>query len=245
MDQFFTRDFSGDPFVIFGGPQLVVLAILALVNLSFIRFRKNPDDQARRRFRYGLAALLLVNEASWHWWNWYVGKWNIQEMLPLHVCSVLVFASAYMLVTKSYAVFEFAYFMGIGAAIQAVMTPDLGIYGFPHYRFFQTFISHGGIVTAAIYMTVVEGYRPTWKSLWRVAVVMNLYLVVVTAINYLIGSNYMFTLRKPDTPSLLDVLGPWPWYLLSLEVIGLVVCLLLYLPFAIRDRRRITVASAP
>jgi len=237
MAPYFAKDFTGGPFVIFGGPHLVVLVLLALINLSLIRFKKGLKPQSRTLFRYGLAVLLLVNEASWHWWNWSVGKWNIQEMLPLHICSVLVFASAVMLITRNYAIYEFAYFMGIGAAIQAVMTPDLGIYGFPHYRFFQTFISHGGIITAAVYMTIVEGYRPTWKSLVRVAVWLNIYMLVVTGINFLIGSNYMFTLHKPATPSLLDVLGPWPWYLLSLEIIGLVVCLLLYLPFALKDRR--------
>lgn len=42
------------------------------------------------------------------------------------------------------------------------LTSDLKIdmYAFPHFRFFQVFLSHGGIVTAAIYMTFIEGYRP-------------------------------------------------------------------------------------
>ena len=70
-----------------------------------------------------------------------------------------------MLIFKNYTIYEFAYFMGIGGAIQALMTPDIGIYGFPHFRFFQTFISHGLLVTSAIYLTIVEGMRPTWKSL--------------------------------------------------------------------------------
>jgi len=26
--------------------------------------------------------------------------------------------------------------MGIGGALQALLTPDLGLYGFPHFRFF-------------------------------------------------------------------------------------------------------------
>lgn len=62
-------------------------------------------------------------------------------------------------------------------------------------------------------------------------------MAAVTVLNALIGSNYMFTLRKPATASLMDVLGPWPLYLISLEVIGLIMCLILYLPFALRDWR--------
>ena len=237
MIQYFVKDFTGDPFVIFGGPHLVVLVILALANFSIFLFRQRFSPHIRKAFRYGLAVLLLVNELTWHVWNYAVGQWTIQTMLPLHICSVLVFASAIMLLARSYTIYEFAYFLGIGAAIQALMTPDLGIYGFPHYRYFQTFISHGGIITAAVYMTIVEGYRPTWKSLVRVGVWTNVYLLVVTGINLLIDSNYMFTLHKPPTASLFDVLGPWPWYLLAAEGIALVVFLILYLPFAVKDFR--------
>ena len=168
MIQFFAKDFTGDPFVFLGGAHLAALVLLLLINLTIILFRRRFTLQTRKAFRLGLATLLLVNELSWHVWNYAVGQWTIQTMLPLHICSLLVFASAWMLAVKSFAIYEFAYFLGIGAAIQAVMTPDLGIYGFPHYRFFQTFISHGGIVTAALYMTIVEGFRPTWKSLVKV-----------------------------------------------------------------------------
>ena len=67
---------------------------------------------------------------------------------------------------------------------------------------------------------------------------LNVYLVVVTAINYALGSNYMYTLQKPHTASLLDLLGPWPWYLLWAEFLALLLFTLLYLPFAAADRRR-------
>jgi uncharacterized membrane protein YwaF len=33
----------------------------------------------------------------------------------------------------------------------------------------------------------------------------------------------------------MDFLGPWPWYILSLEGVLLAFCLILYAPFAIRS----------
>jgi hypothetical integral membrane protein (TIGR02206 family) len=221
----------------FDTPHLVVLAILFLACLGVTLWRKRFSEEQRRWFRYGLGTLLLVNEIAWHLWNIAVGRWTVQTMLPLHLCSLLVFTSAYMLFTRNEWIYEFSYFMGIGATIQAILTPDLGIYGFPHFRFFQTFISHGGMFLAAIYMTAVEGLRPTWRSLVRVIITLNLYMIPVTILNFLIGSNYLYTAHKPETPSLLDVLGPWPWYILSVELVGLAVCLLLYLPWAIHDWR--------
>lgn len=248
MDSFFSKDFTGSAFELFGQGHLIALAVIAGINLSFIFWRKSATQTQRKLFRYTLAAVLLIDEAAWHLWNATTGQWTIQTMLPLHICSVFVFLSAYMLITKNYRVYEFAYFLGIGGATQALLTPDAGMYGFPHFRAFQVMISHGAIVTAAVYMTVVEGFRPTWKSLGKTILWGNVYMLAVGAINALIGSNYLFIARKPDTASLLDVLGPWPWYLLALQGIGLVIFLLLYSPFAIQDWRhkqnRLTPASS-
>ena len=66
---------------------------------------------------------------------------------------------------------------------------------------------------------------------------LNVYLAFVATINVLIGSNYLFTIRKPETTSLFDVMGPWPWYLATAEILAVILFSLLYLPFAIADRR--------
>ncbi|MFZ5808231.1 MAG: TIGR02206 family membrane protein [Chloroflexota bacterium] len=233
----FAKDWTGAPFHFLGIEHLTALFLLVVLNFLLFRLRGAKEEQ-RRRAALMMAAILWLNEVGWHVWNYAVGQWTIQTMLPLHVCSLLVWTSGFMLVAKNYTIYEFCYFLGIGGAMQALLTPDLGIYGFPHYRFFQTFISHGLIITAAIYMTVVEGFRPTWKSFVRVAVIANLYMGVVFVINSWIGSNYMFINHKPETPSLLDLLPPWPYYLLYEELIGFVVFLLLYLPFALMDMRK-------
>lgn len=235
MNEFFSKGFSGGPFVLFSTSHWVAIAIIILFNLSFLFLRRSPDQKIRTRLRYGMAAVLLIDETFWHVWNLVTGQWTVQTMLPLHLCSVFVFLSAYMLARRDYTIYEFAYFLGIGGAAQAILTPDLGIYDFPHFRYFQVFVSHGLIVSAAIYMTVVEGYRPTWRSLGRVLVWSNVYMLFVGTVNALIGSNYMFIAHKPETASLIDVLGPWPWYILSLEAVGFVLFFLLYLPFVFRD----------
>jgi hypothetical integral membrane protein (TIGR02206 family) len=237
MSQFFAADFPDHPFILFSLPHFAALGALVLLNLWLLRFR-GADESTRSRLRWGMALILLGNEIAWHLWNYAVGRWTIQTMLPLHLCSMLVWVGAFMLVTKNYSIYEFAYLLGISGALQALLTPDLGIYGFPHFRYFQTFISHGLIVTSAIYMTVVEGFRPTWKSLVRVAFWMNLYMVVVFFINRAIGSNYLMINGKPNTPSLIDLMPPWPVYILYMEALGVVMILLLYLPFAVRDWRQ-------
>jgi hypothetical integral membrane protein (TIGR02206 family) len=236
MSQFFTANYTGPAFVLFGSFHLAALACIVALNLFLLQLR-NSSESTKHNIRWTMALVLWGNEIGWHIWNAAVGRWTIQTMLPLHVCSILVWLGALMLVTKSYSIYEFMYFIGIGGALQALLTPDIGIYGFPHFRFFQTFISHGLIVTAAIYMTTVEGFRPTWKSFVRVAVLTNVYMVIVFFINSTIGSNYMMINGKPATASILDLLPPWPIYIIYMEVLGIVTFLLLYIPFIIKDWR--------
>jgi len=237
MNSFFTYNYTGAPFEFLGAAHIA--ALLFLVALNFLlQGCKRMDEPARKKVRIILAVIMWLDEAAWHIWNIAYGTWNIQEHLPLHACSILIWLAGFMLIFKNYRIYEFVYFMGIGGALQALFTPDIGIYGFPHFRFFQTFISHGLLVTSAIFMTTVEGLRPTWRSFLRVLVISNLYMGVVFVINQLIGSNYLFVAHKPVGPTLLDSLPAWPWYLLYMEAIGLVMFLLLYLPFAIKDWRQ-------
>jgi hypothetical integral membrane protein (TIGR02206 family) len=236
MIDFFAEDFRGPAFEYFGTTHLTALGALILLNLFLLRFR-NASDVTKAAIRWLLALILLGNEIVWHYWNYIYGKWTIQTMLPLHLCSLLVWTGAFMLMNRNYRVYEFMYFMGIAGAIQALATPGIGIYGFPHFVFFQYFLSHGLIVTSAIFMTVVERFRPTWKSLLRVAIWMNIYVVIIFFVNVFIGSNYLMINEKPVTPSLLDLLPEWPVYILYMELIGVVAMLLLYLPFAVKDLR--------
>ncbi|MGD8278163.1 MAG: TIGR02206 family membrane protein, partial [Gemmatimonadota bacterium] len=111
-------------------------------------------------------------------------------------------------------------------------------------RFFQTLTSHGLVLTAALFMTLVEGMRPVRRSLIRVLLGMNAYVLFVALVNTLIGSNYLFIAHKPETASIVDFLGPWPWYILGMEVIGFANCLVLYAPFEWLDRRRRALAAA-
>jgi hypothetical integral membrane protein (TIGR02206 family) len=86
-------------------------------------------------------------------------------------------------------------------------------------------------------MTVVEGFRPTWQSLRRVVLWVNIYMAGIYALNLSLGSDYLDLNAKPATPSLLDLLPPWPYYIVFMELIALVTFVLLYLPFVLTDWR--------
>src|SRR6476646_9337502 len=129
MLDFFAALYQGGAFELFGATHFAALGALIVLNIFLLSF-KNASDGTKSAIRWTLALILLVNEIAWHYWNYAVGKWTIQTMLPLHLCSLLVWLGALMLMTKNYRIYEFMYFMGIAGAIQALATPGLGIYGF-------------------------------------------------------------------------------------------------------------------
>lgn len=235
MAQYFGLDYLEGEFVLFGPSHLLALLALALLNVAMVIWqRRTQSEEAQRWFRYALAALLIGQEITLNLWYAYTGQWSVGKSLPLHLCGAALIVCAIMLVTKRYGLFEVAYFWGFAGATQALLTPD-STYGFPHYRYFQVFISHGAIVTACVYMTFVVGYRPHLRSVWKTFWVTNAYTVVIGLFNWLVDGNYLFICRKPDTPSLLDVMGPWPWYILALEGVGLAFFLFFYAPWAVKD----------
>jgi hypothetical integral membrane protein (TIGR02206 family) len=201
MEEFFALDYHGAPFELFGPAHIGGLLALLVLNLILIHAKhasnRTPSTSlrtGRSLLRWTLALVLLTNEAAWHVWRIANGTWTVQTMLPLQICSLMVWVSGIMLVTRSFKIYEFAYFLGIGGGLQALATPDLGIYGFPHFRFFQTFLSHGLIVTAPIFMTVAEGFARS-GSLYQTALWTNVYALAIEP-SILASSNYLMVISR-------------------------------------------------
>lgn len=82
-----------------------------------------------------------------------------------------------------------------------------------------------------------EGISTHRKSLWRVVIGLNIYAAIIYLINLLLGTDFLYINGKPSTATMLDLLPRWPYYLIYMELIGILVFLLLYLPFIINDWR--------
>lgn len=226
---------SGESFSLGCRSHLVTLALLALLVTSFPLLRGPRRAALRTAFRYTAAGLLAGAEALLHLWAYTNGEWTVRTMLPLQLCSVSQYLGVVMLLTRSDRLYQYVYYTALAGALPALLTPSLAGYGFPHFRFWEYVITHVLIVCAPLYMTLAEGHRPRAGSAGRVIVAMNLFLAFAGALNWLIGSNYLFLSEKPAGPTPFDYLGPWPWYVAGLEVLGIAAVLLLYSPFAVRD----------
>src|SRR5690625_4400847 len=220
------------PFYMWGTSHLVTICLIFGLVIALFIFKKSLIPY-RKIIRITVGWFLIISRISLDIWYIHTGMWDIRTSLPLELCSIASLACGIMLLTKSQRLFEVFYFIAIGGAIQAILTPDL-LFGFPQYRYIQFFADHGMLILAPLIMIWLYNYTITLTSVLKAFLTINAIAAVVFIINIFISSNYMFLMHKPSSASLLDLLGPYPYYLLSLEAITLAVFFILYSPFLLK-----------
>lgn len=224
-------------FVIFGPDHLAVLGlVVAAASWMIWAARVNKWPRLVRFQEWLLVAMLIL---SWpaDWISAYaVDTATWETILPLHLCDLASFAGAIALIWRHQLAAELAYFWAMAGTLNGLITPAIAN-GFPHPVFIAFFMLHGTVVVAAVYL--IGGLRlwPGPGAIWRVFLASLAYLMAIATINSLLRTNFAFVCRKPDTPSLMDVMGPWPWYVLWLIPLGLVLYTIFYFPFWLARRK--------
>lgn len=237
MYKYLAAQYSGKPFETFGSAHMSALTAILVFNAVMVLILKPSDrKRVRRVFRIAFACFTGISFICFFIWAFYSGYWSVKYALPLQICDISVILSIIMLLKGNQFIYEITYFWGISGGLHALLTPGIAPYNYPHYIFFSFFILHGVVVTSVLYMTIVEGCRPAFSSVWKTLLITNGYAVVVFAVNLLIDSNYMFLMEKPPSPAITDFLGPWPWYILLLEFVAAASFVICYIPTALIKR---------
>jgi hypothetical integral membrane protein (TIGR02206 family) len=235
MKEFFEYHSKLDLFRPFSNEHIITMAIIVTLSIFLFVYRKKLEGK-RKLFRYTLALIILVANVWYHLWLVSENEWSAKNALPLQLSDLAALLSIVMLLTRSEKIFQFMYFAGLASAIQAIITPDLYHFSFPHFLYFQSFVSHGGVILACLFMVAAFSYRPTIRSLWGSVLIVNLYAGCLFFINKQLGSNYMYMMKKAGMNTILNILGPWPWYMLSVEIVMIVSFYLLYSPFWLKRK---------
>ncbi len=222
-------------FRLFDAQHLTVLAITVFLPIVLVLFtRRFSGGKFEKMVLWTLAGILFLNRV----WALQValdlGVREWRNLLPLHLCDVANFMVIIACLTKHAELVRVTYFFSLAGTMQAILTPDIRV-GFPEPRFLTFFISHCGIVVASLYLTLGCRILPTWGAVVRAFVWLQVYAIIAGLANWLLGTNFGYLARKPENPSMLDYFGPWPWYILVIEVIALLKFILLMSPFAIAE----------
>ncbi|MFY4773785.1 TIGR02206 family membrane protein [Metabacillus sp. RGM 3146] len=221
-------------FEVFSFGHLMAIGFLAINVLLLYSLKNKKKDGLSRSIEIGVAVLLLLLECLYHIWQLQYGKWKVSHSLPLEQCSISLLLTIILLFTGSRRLYDIVFFTGIAGALQAISTPVLFV-NFPHFRYFHFFLTHIGIIWTSLYFTWMKGYKPTFFSLLKAMLFLNILLPFILLVNKMVNGNYMFLSRKPATGSILDFLGPYPWYIVSLEAVAFIMFFVLWLLF--RERK--------
>jgi len=222
-------------FVPFSGQHILISAIVVVFGTILIYWAKKQSEQIQFLTGNIIASSISLTVIFGSILNSYKQDFNYQEDLPLHLCSFLALVIPVLSYTRKYIYYEIFFFLILAGTLQSLITPS--DYNFLNFTFFRYWFVHSGLVLFMLYATFVYKMRPTIKSVFKSFIGMQFYMILMFIINYLLGSNYFYTNRKPDATTLLDVFGEWPQYIFVVELIVIPFFLLIYFPFYLTRKK--------
>ncbi len=223
---------SAAPFHAFSPSHQCILGltILAIFVLGMLRHRRLEWARMGEKI---LGTLLLLTWPASMAGHLLGGDFSGDNALPCHFCDVAAVSGGIALWTRHRLACEMIYFFGLAGTLQGLLTPNLKA-DFPDLRFFAFFMTHAGVVVAAIHVVTSMGCPPRIGAVPRMVAITLGYAALAGVVNKLAGTNYGFLCHKPESASLMDHLGMWPWYIASLIGLCVVFYTILNLPFVIQ-----------
>ena len=220
------------PFLRFSISHLVVL-VLSIFLFIYIPYliNKNPKSSWVDIVSKSLGILLIGNEVGWVFYKLSLGHTYWAEFMPFELCTINAYLLGILLIFRpSYAIFEVVYFWAMAGTVQGLVTPRL-FAGYPHYLFFEYFITHTGVILAVLVLIFRYKWELTWRSLWRAFLWLQVPALINLVFDFTFEVNYMFMRELPKVSSVMDYFGQWPWYIFACEAFGLASFIFYLLPF--------------
>ena len=219
-------------------PSHIIFTIICIALIVFLpRLFLNKDYKSKSFLIIGIIFLILINQGMDFFREGYaLDNWKLG--LPLHMCD---FSSASIILyffTKKREFFLFAFFAGISGAGMALLTPDVK-FSFPHIDYLRHMIGHSMILLGVSYAIIIDNQRPQLKDVHRVLAVLSIFLLLMYPINNLLGpnANYWYVIDKPPGFNVTDLMRDAPYHMIDMYIVTVIVCYLIYLPYAIKDIR--------
>ncbi|WP_163527504.1 TIGR02206 family membrane protein [Halobacillus ihumii] len=212
------------PFQLFGTSHLIMLIVFLLGMIVLYLFSANIRKGTRTHqvIRWGLFSLLISCEISYQIWTVTNDVFSPAEHLPLHLCGVASLIAMIGLLTYQKKLIQINYFIGIIPAMLALITPDIP-HGYEHFRFWKFFLHHMAIPWASFFLILTSSVSINRRVMFETYSYLILYAVIISCMNQLIDSNYLYLSGPPAANTPLNYLGEGLWYYLNLSLLALAV----------------------
>jgi hypothetical integral membrane protein (TIGR02206 family) len=211
---------------------LVVVSLIIIIVRLPISFKALKH----RYYDFAIAGVFIVNTLLENIYNYQAGFWNLQQSLPIHLCSISNIMCIIVLFNYKQWIAECVFYWGLAGGIHSLLTPEFTL-GMDGYNFIGYYITHAGLILVVAYLVVHYNFRPRPKSWLWILGYTQLVAIGVGLINYTVGANYMFLCKKPDVENPF-LIGEWPYYILILELVAILHFYAFYLPFYLADRKK-------
>ena len=217
--------------------HLSPIIIAFLFGIVFIKYAKRKLNKTQQKnVLHIFACVISLIVIVFHVHKISLGFYNLSTDLPLYLCSLLGLIIPVFTYYRKFWMYEVLLFWIIGGTLQAVLTPDIPL-GFPNFDYFRYWMVHLGLLIVMFYATFVFNMRPILKSVFKSFFALQIYVIIIVVINKILGANYFYLNEKPQSASLLDYFGEWPFYIVVLQIIIIPYFLLIYLPFYLAERK--------
>lgn len=232
-----------EQFEAFSGQHYLMIAITAVGALAAGRWGRSHRGTAQELVvRRVFAVVSLSVILAWQAYLLTPDVRSVRSSWPLGLSDVADYTAVFALWTRGRRSAAFTYYVGLTFTMMAVLFPVL-THPFPSVRWFAFWIRHIDVVWAAVYLTWGLGIRPTWRLYRTTVVALFVWAVVTYTFNVVMDANYGFLVHTPATSSPLDLLGPWPWYVLAAMALILAAWALIFTVPWEAARRRAAVGS--
>lgn len=221
----------------YGAAHLFMLLLIVLGAVALVLWARRTETLRVDRTLRVAGWVLLANSVFWTLWGFLPWSWNIDESLPLHYSDALRFLVPLALITQARWAIVVSWFWGLTLNMQSVLTPDVNYFVSIPLEFVQYWVAHGAGVLAPVVLVWGLGYRPTWRGFALAYATTAAWAAIAITGNALTGANYGYLNRAPAGPSILDLLGPWPQYLVVEGMLIAAVWALMTLPWVLLDHR--------
>lgn len=207
--------FAAGGFQAFTPQHYVLIGIFLAGALGLVVLgRSHRRGGADVRFDRAFAVAIVVVTVPSHVYQLTPWDFHLSSSLPLALCDFAWVVAAWALWTRHRVPTALLYYWGLTLTTQALITPSLSE-TFPDPRYLMFWSMHFLIAWSAVYLTLGLGLGPGWREYGITLAVTLAWAVLAYAFDVAVDANYGYLVRKPGSASLLDLLGPWPVYLLA------------------------------
>jgi len=231
-------------YAILCGIALVIIMILIGWWLRRVDKRNglgNPTEQStnthnrshRRTYEIILGLIIFLVWATQTIWWFLPARFTFYDSFPFHVCDILGLIVSLTFIFGHRILRSQLYYWGVGLSHQAIITPTL-IEGPTTFIFWLFWLVHFFIIGGALYSLIIDGFRPNWKDYTNTLKIGVVYISLMLILNILLETNYAYVGNStPNNKSVIDILGPWPWRIIPMVLIGTAWMALLTVPWEV------------